>query len=104
MENAANGPDWTDVAMYLGALDALHGGRSSVLITTAGKGHNGLLDISIVTTFDVLAGSRMPSEVMTACSWPCAECKTFAAHIYNGLWKHDFAIGQAYQQRDFKDY
>lgn len=99
MGKSTNGPDWTDVATFMSALDVLHGGKTGVLITARSQGHNGSLHIAITTVFDVLPGSSMSSDVISESDWPCPDCKDLAAHIYGGLYVHDFAIGQAYQQR-----
>jgi len=99
MGKSTNGPDWTDVATFMSALDALHGGKTGVLITAATQAHNGTMHISLITSFDVLPGSPMAQEVVTESDWPCKDCSTLAMHIYGGLYKHDFAIGLVYQQR-----
>lgn len=99
MGKSTNGPGWTDVATFMSALDVLHGGKTGVLITVAGQGHNGAMHIEILTTFDVLPGSTMVKDVRSISSWPCKDCTTLEAHVYGGLYSHDFAIGQAYQQR-----
>lgn len=101
MGKSTSGPDWTDVATFLNALDALHGGKTGVLITVDTQGHNGQLHISITTVMPVLPGSALASEVVTESSWPCPDCPSLAQHMYGGLYKHDFAIGLAYQQRFF---
>ncbi len=95
----SNGPDWVDVMMFVNALDAIHECRTGILITTAGQGHNGSMHIALITNFDVVPGSSLTTTVTSESDFPCKQCATLPAHIYAGLYKHDFAIGEAYQQR-----
>jgi len=99
MGKSTNGPDWTDVATFMSALESLHCCKTGVLITAGTQGHNGSLSIKMITTFPVVPGSALVSEVVTESEWPCRDCASLAAHIYGGLYRHDFAIGHAYQQR-----
>ena len=99
MGKSTSGPDWTDVATFMSALDALHAGRTGVLITVAGQGHNGSMHIAITTVFATLPGSTMAREVVSESDWPCKECASLEQHLYGGLYAHDFAIGTVYQQR-----
>lgn len=99
MGKFTNGPDWTDIAMYLGALDELHECKAGVLITTAGEARNGALRVTLMARFAVVPGSALPEEVVVEGGWPCAESHSLEAHVYEGIYRLDFAIGEAYQQR-----
>jgi len=96
---STNGPDWTDIATMMSALETLHECNVSLTVTTGGQGHNGKLSILLVATFNVLYGSSMAREVRVESSWPCKACTDMAAHVFGGLYKLDFEVGEAYQQR-----
>lgn len=98
-EKSSNGPDWTDVAMMVNALDTLHECRTGILITAGSQGHNGGLHITITSVFAVLGGTTTAREVRSDSEWPCPDCRTLEGHVYGGLYAHDYAIGEAYQQR-----
>jgi len=98
-KRTSNGPDWTDVATMMSALGSLHGSPVGMLITAAIQGHNGQLHISLISTFPVPGKEGEEREIVTESDWPCPHCLTLAAHVYGGLYQHDFAIGEAYQQR-----
>lgn len=99
MGKSMNGPDWTDVAMYIAALDALHGVKTGVLITSPLDGKSGILNVRLVTSIPVPGVEDTAIDVVSESAWPCKECGTLAMHVYGGLYRHDYAIGQAYQQR-----
>lgn len=103
MAKFTNGPDWTDVEIYLRALDALHGGVTVVAFSAEGIGSTGGLHITIMSTFDALPGSDQARVVETQNKWPCKDCPSIPEHVYNGLYVHDYAIGLAYQQQKWPE-
>jgi len=98
-----NGPDWTDVATMMSALESLHECSVSLTVITGGQGHNGRLTITMLATFAVLPGTELARTIVVSSTWPCVSCRELAAHVYGGLYKLDFAIGEAYQQRFLPD-
>jgi len=103
MGKSTSGPDWMDVMGYLSALDTLHECRTGILLTHRGTGHNGSMHISIISTWDAVPGSAQIAEVVSESEYPCGNCTSVAQHVYSGCYRHDFAIGEAYQQRSFKE-
>lgn len=99
MGKSTTGPDWTDVATMMSALESLHDCRVGLTVTTGGQGHNGKLITSLLATFNVLPGTQLAETVMVETTFPCVHCREMAQHVYAGLYKLDFAIGEAYQQR-----
>lgn len=99
MGKSTSGPDWTDVAMMMGALEALHGCRVGLTGLTDTALGAGQLSIALNAQFDVLPSGQLPPIIQVLSVWPCKDCSSLAAHVYGGLYKLDFAIGEAYQQR-----
>lgn len=93
------GPDWTDVAMMMGALESLHGCRVGLTALTLTQQGNGSLTIALMAQFDVLPSGQLPPVIQVVSEYPCKDCSSLASHVYGGLYKLDFAIGEAYQQR-----
>jgi hypothetical protein len=99
MGKSSIGPEWTDVVMFMSALDTLHDCRTVLSITAGLNGKNGSMDINLTSTFPVLDGSSLPREVVSQSEWPCPDCSSLAMHVYGGCYKHDWAISQAYTQK-----
>lgn len=98
-----SGPDWVDVCLYLLALDSLHGGTTAVTITTAGLLANETAAVTLLTVWDTLPGSTEPMMVTTERKLTSKELQDLPTIVYNGLYAHDFAIGEAYMQRKFSN-
>jgi len=98
-EKHGNGPDWMDIEAALRAIDHTHLGKTGVLISPAGTGATGGLHLVLCTTWDVVPDGHSIACVESESSWPCPEGCTLPGHILAGIYKHDFAIGEAYQQR-----
>lgn len=99
MGKSTNGPDWTDVAIMMSALETLHECRVGLTVLTDTALPDGQLSIALTARFDVLPSGNLPAVVQTLSAYPCKDCTSFSAHVYGGLYKLDFAIGEAYQQR-----
>jgi hypothetical protein len=99
MGKSSNGPDWTDVAMMVSALESLHGCRIGLTVLTDEQAHAGRLSIALTAQFAVLPSGQLPPVIQVLSAYPCQECSSLASHTYGGLYKLDFAIGDAYQQR-----
>jgi len=91
-------PDWTDVESMLRAIDALHQCKTGLLITARGIGATGGLQLEILSEFDALPGSNQLQEVQTTSHWPCGEDCSLGTHVFGGLYTHDRAIQQHYEQ------
>lgn len=94
-------PDWMDVQIAIRAIDAIHLGMTMVTILPAGAGSTGGLHVAITTHWEVLPGSEGLSEVITERTVNEHSCEAIPAIVMGGLYAHDFAVGEAYQQRDF---
>jgi hypothetical protein len=103
MGKQSNGPDWVDVFMYVRALDVLHGSSTVFTIMYSGPHAISVASVAITSRWPVLPGSQQLAEITTTKGVVTAELSTLAAVVYNGLYTHDFAIGQAYQQRNIQE-
>jgi len=94
-------PDWMDVLASLRAVDAIHLGRTMVTFSAQGIGSSGGARITISTHWEVLVGSRERDVVTTEKLWTGHLDGELPAFVLGGIYAHDFAIGEAYQQRGF---
>jgi hypothetical protein len=97
-EEPTTGPDWVDVEMLMRAIGALHTGHVAVIVSPAGIGSSGGVDVVASMLLDVLPGSSLPECISTHGVWPCDTHKTLAAHAFSLLHELDFQIGQVYEQ------
>jgi hypothetical protein len=88
--------------MYMLALDALHGCKTAITITVSTDPANGAALVGMLSVWDVLPGSAELLQVVTERLITANELRNLPAVVYNGLYAHDFSIGEAYQQRGFK--
>lgn len=102
-QKSGNGPDWTDVEAAIRAIDGVHQGKTGLLISALGTGGTGGLSLVITTVWDSLSAPVGITSVESQSEWPCSDCSDLAAHILGGIYRHDYAIGEAYQQRSFKE-
>ena len=99
MGKSSSGPDVTDIAMMMGAMELLHDCRVSLIVTTRGQGHNGMLHIASSAKFHVVGALNNTVEIVVQSEWPCRHCATFDGHLFSELYSLDFAIGCAYEQK-----
>jgi hypothetical protein len=96
---STNGPDLTDVLMMVTALENIHDCRVELTATTAGQGHNGCGVLSATAYFNVLPGSTMHPEIRVDSTYPSVQGKSTWGMFYDLVWRLDFAVSEAYQQR-----
>lgn len=96
-EEPSTGPDWIDVEMLMRAIGGLHSGHVAVIISPAGTGSSGGVDVAASMIFDVLPGSSLPATVAVSKGWPCTTHKTLAAHAFHTLHELDVEIGRTYK-------
>jgi len=99
-EEPSTGPDWIDVESLMRSIAVLHSGHVAIVISPAGIGATGGVDVAASIIFDVLPGSSLPATVQTSSPWPCDTHKTLAAHAFDGLHKLDYEISQVYQNEE----
>lgn len=97
-EEPTKGPDWTDCETIMRAISGLHSGHVALIVSPAGTGSSGGLDVAASMLFDVLPGSSLPASVVTRKEWPCTTHATLAAHCFRLLYELDYEISKVYQQ------
>jgi hypothetical protein len=97
MGKSTSGPDETDVIGMMMAIGSLHSGHVELNVRQDGIGFSPSVVTSCQMHFNVLPGSSLPEIVGVEGKWPCPEHQTLWAHLYDGLYKLDFAISQVYQ-------
>jgi hypothetical protein len=95
---STNGPDWTDVAMLMSALQGVHNCRVELAITAPTDGHNGGLKFVATAVFDVLPNSDLPKRVKAEGTWPTGRARTLSGLAYGIVLDLDYNIGKAYEQ------
>jgi len=92
-------PDWMDVVAALRAVDAVHLGKTMVTISALGIGSTGGSAVVISTHWEVVPGSRERDLVTTERVWTGHSDGELPAFVLGGIYHHDFALGEAHQQR-----
>lgn len=100
MGKSTNGPDWIDVEMTMRALEGLHEGHVSLIVSPEGIGSSGGLNVIARMTFDVLPGSDRPASIEVAKRWPCGTCKNLPGHCWTGLIELDYRASGLYKQQE----
>lgn len=98
-EEPTKGPDWIDVEMMMRAIGALHSGHVAVIVSPGGIGSSGGVSVAASVLFDVLPGSKLPSDLSVNKRWPCSTHKTLASHAFALLHELDFAISKVYENK-----
>lgn len=97
---SSNGPDWTDIETMMRALEALHGAHVALIVSPAGTGSTGGVDIAASALFERLPGSSLPEGVACHRQWPHDGNATLDGAAYRLLHELDYAISQVYQQEN----
>jgi hypothetical protein len=92
-------PDWMDVCASMRALDGIHLGKTMVTIFPEGIGSSGGTRIVISTCWEQVPGGTEDAAFLTERVWVGHRDETLPAFILGGLYAHDFALGERYQQR-----
>lgn len=96
-EKSTNGPDWIDVEMLMRALEGLHSAHVALIVSPAGIGSTGGVEVAASALFDILPGSSLPATVAVHKKWPCKGHATLAGHCFAALHELDYRIGQTYK-------
>lgn len=91
-------PDWMDVMAAIKAVDGIHLGRTMVTLHPAESGLNGGWRIVISTSWEALPGATHDILVTTERVWVGHRDESLPGFLLGGIYAHDFALGEAYQQ------
>jgi len=83
------------------AVDGMHLGVTMVTILPVGIGSTGGLRVAISTTWEPAPGSPEMPCVITERVCEDFRIEALPAFVLGGIYSHDYALGEAYQQRDF---
>lgn len=103
MGKYSTGIGLTEGIAMMGAIEAMHGCRVALIVTTRGQAHNGCAHIELEATFPVLPGTELPRIVKVEHEWPSSAVRTFEGLLYNLAWQLDYAVQQAYEQMGLKE-
>lgn len=99
---AGSTPDWLDVMASVRAIDAMHSGVTMVTILPVGTGSAITMRVAISTSWEPAPGSPDMPCVITERVCIDLRGESLPAFVLGGLYAQDYAIGEAYQQRDFR--
>jgi hypothetical protein len=95
----ANGPDMIDCEALMRAIQSLHGGTVVLTLFAQGTGGGTGLNVNLTHICDELPQGATSEIVGVSSVWPCALHRDFWACVFEGLYKLDYAVGQAYKQQ-----
>lgn len=94
---STNGPDWTDVETHMRALEALHSAHVAIIVSPAGTGFSGGVQVVASAIFERLPGSQLPASVTAMKGWPCATHARLSELAFSLLYTLDFEISKVYK-------
>jgi hypothetical protein len=99
---SSNGPDWTDVRVIMGDIEATHHCSCYVGLTPCGGTKSGTWCISVMAVLPVLLDGLEAAVCVVQRDWPNAENSTLEGCVYRMLHEIDWAIGsECYVQTSF---
>lgn len=93
------GPDWTDIATTLRAVESTHSATLVLQIKADGALYSGSVSVEVVATTPQLIGPGQPRRFSLYSVWPSVKSKTLEGLVYQMLLKMDHKLGdEAYTQ------
>lgn len=90
MPNAASGPDWTDIGLYLRELEKLHDCASMVSIQPGGLASDSTVRLTVLLTSAFASVGMRPKCVAVTQTWPNPNWRHLEACLFNMLHIIDF--------------
>ena len=81
------------------AIQSMHGGMVVLSAFSDGIGGGTGLLVNLTHILEEVPGAELSEVVGVSSVWPCAHHATFWGCVFDGLYKLDYAIGQAYKQK-----
>lgn len=101
-QQSNNGPDWTDIGIYLGELEALHRGECTLIISRATTGDSSAVLVTVHVMSNEPGPGLKPRELALKHTWPTARSKTFEGLIFRLLHELDATLSREWwKQSDF---
>lgn len=95
--------DWTDLEMFMRALEGCHGGKVELVVTPAGISSSGGVSVTVQHTIAQVPGSELPAVVNVSQRFPNVHGKSMLDLIYDNLWRLDYKIGLTYKQKTLEE-
>lgn len=90
---STNGPDWTDVAMLVRAMESYHGASLSLVMLSDGSSASSTLRINVVLSRPALPGTQAPAVGLTTV-WPNRQNRTMEGCVFRLLHELDAKAGR----------
>jgi hypothetical protein len=93
------GPDWTDIATTLRAIESTHSATLRLNVWADGSLYGGSVAVEIVATTPTLIGPALPLRLSLHSVWPSRRAKTFEGLVYQMLLRMDHRLSsEVYKQ------
>lgn len=93
------GPDWTDIATTLRAIESTHSATLVLNVFAEGSLFAGSVAVEVVATCPVLIGPAQPLRLRIYSVWPSAKSRSFEGLVYRLLLEMDNKLSkEAYKQ------
>jgi len=95
--------DWTDLEMFMRALEGCHGGLVHVILTPAGISSSGGVSVTVSHALPCLPGVEADQPTEVTLRYPNSFGKGMIETVYDLLWKLDWRIGERYKQHTLQN-
>ena len=96
---ATHGPDWTDIATTIRAIENTHSATLVLQLKADGSLFAGSVSVEVVATTPRLTGPGLPQRLSLWSVWPSRKAKTMEGLIYQMLLRMDHRLSnEVYKQ------
>ena len=88
------GPDWTDIATTIRAVESTHSCTLVLRVFAEGSLYAGSVGVELTATLPHLIGPALPQRLSLYSVWPSAKAKTFEGLVYGLLLRMDHRLGE----------
>lgn len=92
-EVTTRGPDWTDIATTLRAIESTHSATLVLRILAEGGLYAGSVAVEVLATSPRLVSPAVPLRLRLYSVWPSVKAKTMEGLIYRMLLEMDHRLG-----------
>jgi len=103
MGKSTNGPDMIDCEALMRAIESLHGGTVVLTVFSEGIGGGTGLHVNITHIQDSLPSEPYVEAIGVGSVWPCGSHVDFWACVFEGLYKLDFKVSEAFVQQELPE-
>lgn len=91
--------DWIDVTTLMTGINGIHEVTVELTVTAGSQGHNGLLNYTVLAWVPTVEPQQTRVVAEVKGSWPNRNYPSFDSEVFNALYKLDYEISKAYDQR-----